>query len=245
MMKIKNGKFNISNQLLYKSLFLLTLGMMMFVTGCTNSAATRQTFTEIMSNSNNNTSPVWRGIEPGKTTEAEFAKVVSKDPTVFENLTKSQLRPEGTRYIWYDTEFRILIGVNFHENVASYLELGLPGRGFPFENIINIAGSPTAYIAVPLTEEFVRIKFLYEEIGVVIKLNVKFDPSEMVNIDRNCKFALTESTVVESVNIYFVEQNDLDTMIATLTTDVFTRPGEIPEPWTGTEDVLKLSRCNP
>lgn len=245
MMKIRNENFNVSRQVLGKVPLLLILGMIMLVTGCTIRAETRQTFTEIMSHSRNNTTPEWRGIEPGKTTETEFEMIVSTNPNVFENLSRSrlrgsQLRPEGIRYIWYDTEFQLPTGVTFRENVVSYLHFLLPGYSFPFENILNIAGSPTAYLAGSVTEEFVSVIFLYEETGVVIEFYAIFDPSEMISIQRNCKFDLTESTSVDNVTIYFVKQNNLDNMITTLFPGTI-RPGEIPESWIGTEDALKLT----
>ena len=225
---------------------MIILGMAMFVTGCTNSATTRQTFAEIISHTSNKTTPVWRDIEPGKTTETEFGKIVSRDPDVFENLTKGQLRPEGIGYIWYDTEFNLPSRLIFHENVASYLGFALPiygfsGASFPFENILNIAGSPTAYFAGSITEEFIDIAFFYEETGVVINFYAKFDPLEMTSIRRNCEFDLTENTPVNNVTIYFVEQNDLDGMMTTLSSELVMRPTEIPEPWIGIEDALRLT----
>ncbi len=244
MMKIKNGDSYISSQTLYRVFLLLILGMMI-ITGCINNAQTKQIFAEIMAHTNKNVSPDWHGIEPGKTTETEFGKIVSKDPDLFENLTKSHLRPEGTRYIWYDTESQVPIGVNFHDNIVSYLDFDLPRYGFPFEDILNIAGFPTAYTADQITEEFVSTKLLYEETGVVISFYVKFNPLELEHIVRNCKFTLSESTVADNISIYFIEQNNLESMISTLTTGVFTRHGEISEPWVGTEDVFKLTRCNP
>ena len=239
MMRVRSKRINL-NQVLHKPSLLLVLGTILLVTGCTTGAATRQTFAEIISHTSSNTSPNWRGIEPGKTTEAEFRKIVSTDPDIFDDLRRFQRRPEGTRYIWYDTEFKFPIGASFHENIVSYLDLSVPGS-FSFENILNIAGTPTAYMAGPTTPEIMSIELLYEEKGVVITFYVEVNPSKMVGVRRNCKFAITEDTPVNNIDIYFVEQNNLDSMITTLTTDVFTVPGEIPEPWIGIEDALRLT----
>jgi len=103
MMKSNNENFNISNQAL-NGILLLILVMLVIVAGCTNSASTKHAFEEVMSHTRNNASPNWRNIEPGKTTEAEFGKIVSISPDNFDNLSQgellgSELQPKGTQYI--------------------------------------------------------------------------------------------------------------------------------------------------
>jgi hypothetical protein len=242
-MKTSDKNLGNSRQTLHKVFLLLTLAglilIMIILTRYATRSTSSQPFIEIMSHSSKNNTPNWRGIEPSKTTEPELDTIISKTPDVFEDLTKRQLRPEGVRYIWYDTEFQLSIGVTFHEGVASYLHFNLPGYS-PFMDFLRIAGSPTAYFASSITEEFVHIVFLYEELGVVISFYAEFDPSEIIGMRRHCAFTLTERTRVENVKIYFTEQKNLDSMVAT----PFLRPfilGEIPVLWTGIEEALKLT----
>ncbi len=239
MTRIRNEPINVLGARVVSWLFVLSI--IIFMTGCTNNDAAKHVFKEIMSHTGDNTSPNWRSIEPGATTEIEFKKLVSVNADTFEDLRQSEIRPEGIRYVWYDPEFQFFIGADFHENIATRLDLGLSGR-LLLEDILNIAGHPTAYITAPITEEFIAIRFIYEEIGVVIAFFVKFDPSKVASFTRNCKFDLSESTPVSSINIYFVEHGNLDSMITAPTmATVFTIPEEIPEPWIGIDDALMLT----
>lgn len=242
-MKTKNKNLDAASQKLCKAfplpIFAGLILILMFLTSCATRSTSSRPFIEIMSHSSKNNTPNWRGIEPGKTTEPELDRIVSKTPNVFEDLTRKQLRPEGVRYIWYDTESQISAGVTFHEGVASYLHFNLPGYSL-FMDFLRIAGSPTAYFASSITEELVHIVFLYEELGVVISFYAKFDPSEMIGIRRRCTFTLAEKTRVENVKIYFTEQKNLDSMVTTPFLGPFIL-GETPVLWAGIEKALRLT----
>lgn len=224
---------------IYVPTLVVLMLLLMILTSCVAKSTSSQPFAEIMSHSSKNNTPNWRGIEPGKTTEPELDTIVSKTPHIFENLTRKRLRPEGVRYSWYDTEFQLSTGITFHEGVASYLHFNLPGY-LLFMDFLGIAGSPTAYFASSITEEFVHIVFLYEELGVVISFYVKFDPSEMTGMRRHCTFTLAEKTRVENVKIYFTEQKSLDSMVTTPFLGPFIS-GKTPVLWVGIEEALKLT----
>lgn len=189
--------------------------------------------------------PCWRTMVPGKSTEADFLKLVAASPSdTFNDIKHSPLRPEGVEYGWDDDTTGFFAHIRFHNDKATLLSFLPDGSDFSLSMVTEALGQPSAYGMSTLGSEdfFVLLTLIYEREGVVIETSYPVEIHGLQNIEATCEYDIDWNTPQRRFWIYLVEPGTAEEMVQNLPIGGFTIPAHKPQPWSA-DSPTKLTWC--
>lgn len=226
---------------------VVLIGITLLLIGCqTPSKSAEDTLKSILASEADCTSPCWRSLRPGLSSKEDFLKLVNASSSrLFDDISHTELNPEGMEYAWDDREYNIFTRVRIHEDRIRLLGFRPRNNDISLSMITELYGQPSMYGASILGSHhdyYVKINFIYEKDSMVIEANFPIDLEEQQIVTTNCEFELDWNAIPDRLYFYLVEPGTAEEMVHKDPIGGFTNPSHQPQPWKG-ENPIKLTMC--
>lgn len=213
---------------------------MIVLVGCSEFLSPIEKLETIFASKENCITPCWQGITPAQSTESDFLTLIDSLPhNKFEDVRRSDLIPQGTRYIWYDQTNSLAGSLEISDGIIIFI--GFQSRDeLTLGAIIEYLGPPNAYTArVSTGEAYVfNLYMYYENKGVVVNVrSIPFDALPTA-FQPTCEVSLTDDMLVRQ--IYLIEPGSTDEIMSSLSRELIVL--EESKSWAGLGTV-KLTSC--
>lgn len=222
------------------------VGTALLLIGCQiPSKSAEDTLKSILASEADCTSPCWRSLRPGLSSEEDFLKLVNASGSrLFDDISHTELNPEGIEYAWDDREYNIFNRVRIHEDRIRLLGFRPRNNNISLSMITELNGQPSMYGASILGSHdfYIILSLIYEGQGVVIEADIPITEEELEAVTFSCEFEVDWNRVPQRLYVYLVEPGIASEMVQNDPIGGFTNPSHRPQPWKG-ENPIKLTMC--
>lgn len=225
---------------------VVSLVLMILISGCqTVSKSAESRLKSVLASETGCTAPCWHSLQPGLSAEKDLLDLVdSSSPRLFDDISQTELNPEGIEYAWDNKEFQIFTRARIHEDRIRLLGFQPLNNNISLGMITRSQGQPSAYGAsvLGLHDYYVKVNLIYEKEGIVIEANFPIDLDRQRIIIETCEYEIDWNTIPERLYIYLVKPGTAGEMVKNRPIGDFNNPVHKPQSWKN-EDPIKLTLC--
>ena len=222
------------------------IGIMLLLSGCQASSESPETnLKSILASETRCTTPCWRSLQPGLSTEKDFLNLVdTSNSDLFNDMKHTELNPEGVEYGWEDKKYDIFARVRIHEDRVKLFGFQQVQNKITLSNIIELLGQPSMYGASVLGSHnyYVKFSLIYEKDGTIIEANFPIDLEQKQIVTATCEFKIEWDTIPDRLYIYLVESGTAEEMVQNDPVGGFNNPTHKPQLWEN-ESPINLTLC--